>query len=462
MAFTQQSLSKTKAHPRPPIQLKKGQQWRFYEPELARYSLGSDIIRVRYWQKKKTLLIKAIARGNTDLWIWRKDGSLWIQPIEIRTDFRKFHEPLPRWIQSLQSFPSLTIHPLSKERFLVRGQIHSLESARILDPILEQHQDQIINRIQWDPAPQFIPSGDHAIFKQNPSLTYHPEERTIYGVVRSAEKATHLNKKLSQFFPLISRNIQVHPHWNQFAYFSIYLLSVSRNAELTHGIHWDTSPMQNWTTLKRIQNLSQKIELDQQNGHLKVLSHPQIAVSIPGEAKLFSGTEIPIRQNTQFSSELSWKTAGLEVKLNALSATQDWLSLKIKTLVSQPDHASQNAQDPRIRSNWIETQVRARFQHTLMIGGLSQLHTQSQTNGVPILSDLPLLKHFFSFSTQSDHQSDLVVLITPNRLPPHKINQTEFSLKWPLGAVPSPRNQMSEVEIQNLKNEKDYPWNALQ
>ena len=53
------------------------------------------------------------------------------------------------------------------------------------------------------------------------------------------------------------------------------------------------------------------------------------------------------------------------------------------------------------------------FRSTAVIAGLTVTTVTKNRTGIPLLGRLPFIGNLFSFSTNSEHRQDLIILVTP-------------------------------------------------
>jgi type II secretory pathway component GspD/PulD (secretin) len=71
---------------------------------------------------------------------------------------------------------------------------------------------------------------------------------------------------------------------------------------------------------------------------------------------------------------------------------------------------------PLLSTRRAESTVRAGDGETIVIGGLTQRQQEKRRKKIPILGEIPILGNLFRYSTTSDINSELVLLITPRVL----------------------------------------------
>jgi type II secretory pathway component GspD/PulD (secretin) len=73
----------------------------------------------------------------------------------------------------------------------------------------------------------------------------------------------------------------------------------------------------------------------------------------------------------------------------------------------------QTVQLPEINVSQVSVTVCVPDKGTLMIGGLGSINKSNLTNGIPILSKIPVLKRLFSLDQKNNKKSNLVILLKP-------------------------------------------------
>src|SRR3989339_253627 len=73
----------------------------------------------------------------------------------------------------------------------------------------------------------------------------------------------------------------------------------------------------------------------------------------------------------------------------------------------------QTVQLPKIHVSQVSVTVCVPDKGTLMIGGLGSINKSKLTNGIPILSKIPVLKRLFSLDQKNNKKSNLIILLKP-------------------------------------------------
>lgn len=166
------------------------------------------------------------------------------------------------------------------------------------------------------------------------------------------------------------------------------------------------------------------LELIQQRSDTKILSAPHVTTLNNQEAKVLVGEVIAIptfeRNATTGRMEITgYKDRDLGVRLTVVPQinSEDEIVVNIHpqiTTLLGYDELTPDIKAPRFSTREAVTQVRIKTGQTIAIGGLIRENLVDSKTKVPLLGDLPLLDHFFSFKTKTVQKTDLLFFMTVN------------------------------------------------
>ena len=167
-------------------------------------------------------------------------------------------------------------------------------------------------------------------------------------------------------------------------------------------------------------------------GVIRTLAEPNLT-AISGETATFvAGGEFPIPNGLSCDttksppvcqSQIDFKKFGVSLVFTPIVLTEGRISLKVMTEVS--DLSSQNALTmsvpgstttltiPSIQTRRADTTVEIPSGGSLAMAGMIQEQTKQAINGVPGLMHVPILGSLFKSRDYVNHQSELMVLVTP-------------------------------------------------
>jgi pilus assembly protein CpaC len=167
-------------------------------------------------------------------------------------------------------------------------------------------------------------------------------------------------------------------------------------------------------------------------GVIRTLAEPNLT-AISGETATFmAGGEFPIpnglscdttRSPPLCQPQITFKKFGVSLVFTPVVLSEGRISLKVMTEVS--DLSTENAMTlqvtgsstsltvPSIQTRRAETTVEIPSGGSLALAGMIQEQTRQAINGVPALMQVPVLGALFKSRDYVNHQSELMVLVTP-------------------------------------------------
>jgi pilus assembly protein CpaC len=171
------------------------------------------------------------------------------------------------------------------------------------------------------------------------------------------------------------------------------------------------------------------------NNLLKILAEPNLVAMSGHQASFLAGGEFPVPVPQVGAAGVAptitvlFKEFGVRLGFVPYILDGDVIRLSVDPEVSQIDFAvattlvAGGSPVPGLSTRKAHTTVELRQGQTLAIAGLMQLSMDGITNRIPILGDLPILGPFFSNTTGSRIEKELVVLVTPYLVEPMNHDQ---------------------------------------
>lgn len=162
----------------------------------------------------------------------------------------------------------------------------------------------------------------------------------------------------------------------------------------------------------------------------KILASPHILVSDNREAKIQVGSQVPIATSTTSTplssttttttntttSTIQYKDIGIILKVKPQVNDSGLVFLEIDQEVSSLGDAVKIAgQDYQaINKTQATTNLVAQDGETIIIGGLIREDNTKSKDGIPLLSQIPLIGSLFSNTTNNSTRTELIILLTPH------------------------------------------------
>ncbi len=164
------------------------------------------------------------------------------------------------------------------------------------------------------------------------------------------------------------------------------------------------------------------VQLFKQTVKGNLVSVPSILVNDNQEAHIIVGDEIPTTATNQgqFSDQTSftgYQPANLELSISPTISNDNYLRLNIFLRVQAFVGVQTNSNVPPQRSTReIETNITVQSGRTVVIGGLTTDNLRQTVQGIPLLSDIPVLGYLFRNTGTQHEKTTLYVFITPTIL----------------------------------------------
>lgn len=156
---------------------------------------------------------------------------------------------------------------------------------------------------------------------------------------------------------------------------------------------------------------------------VNVVSSPKVMVLDGGTARLQVGDSVPIvtRQttpandtNTTTVNAVEYRETGVMLQVVPRVNNSGTVGLEIIQEVSDAVvTATSTINSPTIRQRQLNTTVSVRTGQTITLGGLIREQAEKGNDGVPVLSDIPVLGTLFGSRRDINNRSELLVMLTP-------------------------------------------------
>ena len=198
------------------------------------------------------------------------------------------------------------------------------------------------------------------------------------------------------------------------------------------------------STAATYKNVTATLRAMERAGVLRTLAEPNLT-AISGEtASFLAGGEFPIPNGLSCDTtksppvcqtQIAFKKFGVSLVFTPVVLSAGRISLKVLTEVSDLSSDNSITMDvsgssksltiPSITTRRADTTVEIPSGGSLALAGMIQQKTQQQINGVPGLMHIPILGALFKSRDYINHQTELVVLVTPYIV--HAVSQKQLS-----------------------------------
>jgi general secretion pathway protein D len=224
----------------------------------------------------------------------------------------------------------------------------------------------------------------------------------------------------------------------------VELLEVDRTRLLEYGLQF-ASPEQpgisgqadvnrSGFTLRDLRNLTQSdifltnlpglyYRLLKSDSNTRTLANPQLRTSEGMAAQARFGERVPVPVTTfspiatggvaqQPITSFNYENIGVNIDITPRTHHDDEVSLALKVAVSSISGEGFGGL-PTFGNREINTVIRLRDGETNMLAGLIRDDERNVVNGIPGLSDMPLVGKLFAFNRKQTQETDIVLTLTP-------------------------------------------------
>jgi general secretion pathway protein D len=159
------------------------------------------------------------------------------------------------------------------------------------------------------------------------------------------------------------------------------------------------------------------------DGSTRTLANPHLRTSDGVASTARFGEDVPVPSvtftpiasggvNQQPITSFTYRTVGVNIELTPRLHHDDDISLRLKLEVSSLSGVGFNNL-PTFGTRYVETTIRLRDGETNLLAGLIRDEERTTLNGIPGLSDIPVIGRLFGHSRKETKQTDIVLMLTP-------------------------------------------------
>jgi type IV pilus assembly protein PilQ len=148
-------------------------------------------------------------------------------------------------------------------------------------------------------------------------------------------------------------------------------------------------------------------------GKGRLISSPRATTQNNMAAEITQGQKIPIQTNQNNTVTTQYINAALEMKVTPQITARGSVIMQIDIKNDVPNYDRQVQDIPTIVTETVKTTVMVNDGGTIVIGGLYKTAQATSSDGVPLLSRIPLLGSLFRNNKKTGDQRELIIFITP-------------------------------------------------
>lgn len=198
----------------------------------------------------------------------------------------------------------------------------------------------------------------------------------------------------------------------------ITVAEIKRNVSMQYGLKWPSS----YTATILPDGGTEKSPLPfalsalEQNGLGKILASPNLLCRSGKEAEFLAGGEFPIKIINYKAQDIVWKRYGILLRVKPRADSAGRLSISLETEVSTLDKSMAVDGIPAVLTNRVSSHFDLTKPQTIALSGLLKNEDGNSTEGIPLLSRLPIIGALFSSKDFRENRSELIIFVRPSIL----------------------------------------------
>lgn len=185
--------------------------------------------------------------------------------------------------------------------------------------------------------------------------------------------------------------------------------------------------------------LASFLQMVQKRASSRVLSNPQLISRSGEEAKFHSGGTVFIETQTKASNGdtlVQFKEIEFGIHLGVLPVIDrlGQIDVKLKTKVSELGSTKASETLPTLLASEVNTAVTLKDGQSILLSGLVNKRNRKSVEKVPLLGDIPILGELFKSRHFEDDETELLILVTMNRVGGAAQKSDQANQLWKKGA----------------------------
>ncbi|MEA2162816.1 MAG: pilus assembly protein CpaC [Thermoanaerobaculia bacterium] len=175
------------------------------------------------------------------------------------------------------------------------------------------------------------------------------------------------------------------------------------------------------------------IDFLQQKDVARSVAEPNITTLSGESASVLIGGEVPIPTTTVGTTAsvqgFLFQDFGVRLDIRPTLAPSGLVAMEIAPSIIRPSADLAVSGVPGFQVQSVQTTAKVAPGQTLVLGGLISFNDEIQKRGVPGLSEIPLMKHLFSWEGRTLSEQEILFVITP-RILAEGPDQVEEAIQW--------------------------------
>lgn len=160
--------------------------------------------------------------------------------------------------------------------------------------------------------------------------------------------------------------------------------------------------------------LSARVDAMVKKGDAVVLAQPQLLARSGAVAEFLAGGEVPYSVvDANGNTNTAFKPYGVSLRITPQIERNDIVRSSIEVEVSSVDPTFSAPGGPSLKTRRAATEFNVRSGQTLVLAGFLSREASQNVDGVPALSQIPVLGHLFKSRRSQRNETELAIFVTP-------------------------------------------------
>ncbi|MDR1942114.1 MAG: type II and III secretion system protein [Endomicrobium sp.] len=202
---------------------------------------------------------------------------------------------------------------------------------------------------------------------------------------------------------------------------SVEITEINENKSMQLGIQWPSEISASEVNVPsiiesgawaRITAFNATLKSLEANGAAKVLSKPKLVTKSGTTAKFMVGGEFPVVAAEIGTSKIEWKEFGIIMQITPTVLKDSKIDIKLNTELSRLDYNAPVAGYPSVAKRQASSHLQVKNGETMVLAGLIETTKGKTTEGIPILSDIPVIGVLFGVKRDYETKTNVLIFVT--------------------------------------------------
>ena len=204
--------------------------------------------------------------------------------------------------------------------------------------------------------------------------------------------------------------------WDRMVMLDVQVIEIPTARMRELGVRWEANASLGMQSSRFALTalVSARIAALSKTGEAIVLAQPQLLARSGSTASFSAGGEVPYTtQDKDGRTQTTFKKYGVHLNITPHVGKNLGVRSKIEIEVSTVDQSLASAAGPALKIRRASTDFNVRSGQTLVLGGFISREQSRDIEGLPGLSELPVLGHLFGTNRVHRSQTELAIFVTP-------------------------------------------------